>query len=157
MGLYNRRKTEGATGNRRGVAQGRQVDKNAEGLIPEQYVMFTGYNRKSAGRLLRRKPVKNLTLFSDGNAGLHRCGHSRPRLIWTLLPYGCAGIPSSTKPAGTFPSLSDIRNFAPSPSPAHEPQEKRQPLHDSSNKKTAPWFVNSQGYDWRERLEGQTL
>jgi hypothetical protein len=39
--------------------------------------MLTGQHRKSVGRLLRRKPIKNLTLSSDGEAAKLRPEKSR--------------------------------------------------------------------------------
>ncbi|MDR2392831.1 MAG: hypothetical protein LBD93_01540 [Treponema sp.] len=41
--------------------------KEKQALLDE-WTRLTGYHRKSAGRLLRPKPVKNLMLYSDGEA-----------------------------------------------------------------------------------------
>jgi hypothetical protein len=125
----------------------------------------------SVGRLLRRKSVKNLTFSSDGEAiklkpekscqanraGKRVCADediAAPRLIWTLFLDGCAGIPSSTKPTGTFLSLSDIRNSASSPSPAQKTARKTAIASCFVEQKTVPWPVNTQNHDRLQENQG---
>jgi hypothetical protein len=43
-----------------------KADKKEKGLIPDQYVRLTEYNRKYAIRILSAPPAKTATLVIDG-------------------------------------------------------------------------------------------
>jgi hypothetical protein len=86
-----------------------QAAKKEKQALLDEFTRLTGYHRKSAVRLLRAKPVKQVILYLDGEAVKLKPARKRPanrtgkrlytdrviavlRLLWTFFWYKCGKI-----------------------------------------------------------------
>jgi hypothetical protein len=79
-----------------------KAGKKEKGLIRDQYVRLTGYNRKYAIRILSKPPDKTTTVVRDGNPLVFKAEKKPDRKIgW--VSQSTPGKPSSvSKSSGAF-------------------------------------------------------
>jgi hypothetical protein len=85
-----------------------KATKKEKRTLLDEFTRLTGYHRKSAVRVLRYKPVRELTVYGRGGAVKLKPEKSRPanrtkrvytdgviaslRLVWTFFWYKCGKI-----------------------------------------------------------------
>jgi hypothetical protein len=110
-GVKHERKTGGNAdvNNREYQPRYQKAAKKAKSALLDEFTRLTGYHRKSAIRLLSRKPVREVLVCGNGTAVKFKPEQQRPanragkriytgeviaslRLIWTFFWYKCGKI-----------------------------------------------------------------